>query len=812
MPRADRAEGARDSDISAQLQSVLDGALDAVVIMDAQGLIVSWAGQAESIFGWTSAEAVGAMLADRIIPPEHREAHRRGLDRFLTTGVGPILRRRIEITGCHRDGHPFPIELTVSPIQSGTTWIFSAFIRDLSERTLRERRLTAQHAVTRLLAGAETVPDAIAEVLRCLCESLDWDVGELWQMDGATGVLRRTGSWHVLSPQLAQFARVSSDITFADGQGVPGRTWGTNAHVWVVDFSVEPIPRASLAGEAGLKSSFGYPVPDGSQALGVMQFWSRQTREPDLDLLAMMANVATQVGQFAQRHRAQEGIRRSQERFRFLMEQAADAIFLTDLNGRIVDANTAACTLSGYSREELLTMRTHETFPPDDRVVPSRLLAEIESGGSVLMERQFLRKDGSIIQVETNAKLLPDGLVQGIVRDIGHRKQLEERLRQAQKMEAVGQLAAGVAHDFNNLLTAINGYAQLVLDSLPKGAPLRLDIMEIHAAGARAATLTQQLLAFGRRQVLQTRVLDLNILVSNIHRLLVRVIGENIALMTDLQSGLGPVRADPGQIEQVILNLAVNARDAMPDGGRLTLATREVHLDPIESARWELIPGEYVMLTVTDTGTGMEQELQARIFEPFFTTKPQGYGTGLGLATVYGIVKQSGGAVGVMSTPDKGSTFTVYLPRAEDPVEPRRISGPVGRPPAAGLTVLLVEDEGAVRHLVRRVLLGHGYELLEAASGEEAVSLAAQRRGPIHLLLTDVVMPGMTGRELADRLLANHPLMRVLYMSGYPDDSVVRHGVQASDLEYIQKPFKPDALLHRIDELLHGGSTGISTP
>ena len=383
----------------------------------------------------------------------------------------------------------------------------------------------------------------------------------------------------------------------------------------------------------------------------------------------------------------------------------------------------------------------------------------------------------------------------------------EEQLRQSQKMEAVGQLAGGIAHDFNNLLTAITGYSELGLRGLDTHNPLYPKLTEIKKAGDRAASLTRQLLAFSRKQILQPKVLDLNAVIPEMEKMLRRLIGENIVLETVLDSSLGQVKADPGQIEQIVLNLSVNARDAMPDGGRLTIETSNVSLEqPYRNQQVLIRAGHYVMLSVSDNGSGMDAETQARIFEPFFTTKELGKGTGLGLSTVYGIVKQSEGAVWVYSEVGKGTTFKIYLPRVDDVVltsEQARQLRPV---PRGSETILVVEDEDIVRALSTEILQQHGYRVLSAANGPEGLRLCREFSGRIDLLITDVVMPRMSGRELAEQLAIFRPETRVLYMSGFTDDAIVRHGVLDDDVFFIQKPFSPDALAFKTRSVLDNGS------
>ena len=388
-------------------------------------------------------------------------------------------------------------------------------------------------------------------------------------------------------------------------------------------------------------------------------------------------------------------------------------------------------------------------------------------------------------------------------RDVTESRALEEQLRQAQKMEAVGRLAGGIAHDFNNLLTAILGYAQLAAARLKQEDPMRIELSEIEKAGQRAADLTRQLLAFSRKQVLQPRVLNLNEIVGDTDKMLRRLIGEDIEFTTSLKDRLGSVRADTGQIEQVLVNLAVNSRDAMPKGGKLTIETSEVELDESYSAfHFDVQPGPYVLLAVSDTGTGMDAKTLSHVFEPFFTTKEAGKGTGLGLSTVYGIVKQSGGHVAVYSEPGVGTTFKIYLPRVEG--LPERASGSFKRAREAGgtETVLVVEDEEAVRRLVCRSLEAHGYKTVPAASASEALLACEKHAGEIHLMLTDVVMPHLSGRELAQRIAALRPRMKVLFMSGYTDNAIVHHGVLDAGMPFLQKPFTPRSVAQKVREVL----------
>ncbi|MDB5311097.1 MAG: sensor histidine kinase [Gemmataceae bacterium] len=506
--------------------------------------------------------------------------------------------------------------------------------------------------------------------------------------------------------------------------------------------------------------------------------------------------------------RAEEAARASEARFRAIIESSDTAIVSTGPDWVVESWNPAAERLFGYTPGEMVGRSILDLVPADQHQEARRMLERVQAGERVPpYEAVRVRNDGRPVHVAVNPWSVRDAggrflSLAAVYTDLTEKRRLEEHLRQAQKLDALGRLAGGVAHDFNNLLTVINGYSELLLELFPGGDPRRGLAEDIHNAGERAAGLTRQLLAFGRKAVVAPQVLDLNDLVGNMERMLRRLIGEDIDLAVRLQPGLGFVRADPGQVEQVVMNLCVNARDAMPGGGKLTIETRVVELvEGYAAGRADVRPGSYVLLAVTDTGVGMTPDVLEHVFEPFFTTKEVGRGTGLGLATVYGIVQQAGGHVGVSSEPGQGTTFTVSLPRADELATGRPESPP--SPAARGSeTVLLVEDEEAVRALARVVLQQAGYTVLDAWAGDEAVRVAGQYPDPIHLLVTDVVMPGMGGRELADRLLLSRPGMGVLYMSGYTDDAVVRNGVLGEVVRFLQKPFTTTGLTRAVRDAL----------
>lgn len=509
-----------------------------------------------------------------------------------------------------------------------------------------------------------------------------------------------------------------------------------------------------------------------------------------------------------ERRRAQEAVLASEAKYRTLFQGVPVGIYRATPDGRMLEANPALAQMLGYEDSSGTMVIDTDTIYVD-AAARQKWQALMDKRGLVRdFETQARRRDGTLIWLRDSARAVRDaqGKViyhEGILEDITERKQLEEQLRQSQKMEAVGRLAGGVAHDFNNLLTIISGYSDLLLDTLPEQDRSRAQVEEIRKAGTRAATLTRQLLAFSRSQVMAPQVLGLNAVVANMDKMLRRLIGEDIELVTILGENLANVHADPGQIEQVIMNLAVNARDAMPQGGKLTLETANVSLDEAYARMHVTVQaGDYVMLAVSDTGIGMDSHTQAHIFEPFFTTKEKGKGTGLGLATVYGIVKQTGGYIWVYSEPGHGSTFKMYLPKVE-PLSSQSGQDKTAQSPARGHeTILLVEDEPALRAMVRGVLESKGYKVLEARHGEDALMVAELHRGPIDLLLTDVVMPGMSGRELAEHLAGAHRETKILYMSGYTDDAIVHHGVLASDVAFLQKPFTPDAVVRKVREVL----------
>ena len=503
--------------------------------------------------------------------------------------------------------------------------------------------------------------------------------------------------------------------------------------------------------------------------------------------------------------------KKAEERFYKAFNASPEPITIANLaDGRFVDVNESFLHVTGFCREEVIGRTSLELNFWDRTEDYGELVETLEARGSVRdMEINFLAKSGERRTGLNSAEVIDiagQKCILAIFKDITERKTLEAKLRQAQKMESIGRLSGGIAHDFNNLLGVIIGYGSVLEERVEVDSDLRKGVQEIKKAGQRAAALTRQLLAFSRQQVLEPKVLSLNTVVADIGKMLLRLIGEDIELTTLLQPELGRVKADQGQIEQVIMNLAVNARDAMPRGGKLIIETQNVDLDEHPVGQHSpTVPGRYILLTVTDTGVGMDKETLSHIFEPFFTTKEKDKGTGLGLSVVYGVVKQSGGYIWVDSEPAKGATFKIFLPRVEEAVE-RDNRQPSVKSLKGSETILLVEDEESLRALTRSLLVQSGYTVLETNNGARALGIARDYHGSIHLLLTDVVLPGIGGSVLAEQMAKQYPTMKVLFMSGYTDKAIAAQGVLEEGTFLLQKPFEPEALRNRVREVLDAAS------
>jgi PAS domain S-box-containing protein len=576
----------------------------------------------------------------------------------------------------------------------------------------------------------------------------------------------------------------------------------------------------SLWPRSEIQSSVSVPMQVANKLIGVLNVNTvnrpRRFTLGQMKALSILAGTAASALESASLH---SQILQAEENYRSIFENAIDGVFRATPDGKqFISVNPAMVEMFGFEspKQMIETVTEVPALLGLSQEIQAPVLETIRGARELKnLETKVNRKDGLNFWITTNirGKFGPNGdlvYLDGMVQDITERKQAQEalaktedQLRHSQKMEAVGQLAGGVAHDFNNLLTAITGYSELTLQKLQAEDPLTRNIQEIRKAGERAAALTRQLLAFSRKQVLQPRVLDLNSVILDLQKMLRRLIGENIELNTQLGADLGGTKADPGQIEQVIMNLVVNARDAMPEGGKLLIETGNIDLDEGYAKRHvEVSPGAYVMLAVSDNGFGMSPETQARIFEPFFTTKELGKGTGLGLSTVYGITRQSNGSIWVYSEEGRGTTFKVYLPRVDELAESDDKATSSKEDLNGTETVLVAEDEDMVRGLATEVLAMHGYKVLEAANGGAALLICERHPGPIDLLLSDVIMPEMSGPDLKKRLEQVKPEMKVLYMSGYTDGAIVQQGVLRDNASFIQKPFAPDALARKVRKVL----------
>jgi two-component system cell cycle sensor histidine kinase/response regulator CckA len=601
---------------------------------------------------------------------------------------------------------------------------------------------------------------------------------------------------------------LATDVIFIIDPTTLRVTLANLAFTRVLGYTAAEVPRISLrdliaADQASIDQNLARLTSQGEIFLGARPYRRRDGSITEMEsrvgvtavdgrtLYCVVARDLTEI------RLAEGSLRESQERFKTLADVAFEGIAITEA-GRIVDVNRRCSEILGVPPADLLGRSVSEFVAPESRETVAQ---HLRSGSEAPYEHLALRADGSRVPVEVQAKNATIGgrhLRVTALRDVSERQRLEEQFRLAQRMESIGRLAGGVAHDFNNLLTVILSLTKL-LQEAPKDHSIAGDLAQIQAAAERASELTQQLLTFARRQIAQPEVIDLNGLVTNLDSMLHRIIGEDITLNTVCARDLGRVRADPGQVEQVLLNLVVNARDAMPAGGKLTLETANVTLgDDYASA-----PGEYVMVSVADTGVGMDAATLAKIFEPFFTTKAPGKGTGLGLATCYGIVKQSGGSISVYSEVGKGTIFKIYLPRVWDAAASRE--RPASTAAVRGSeTVLVVEDNDLVRLVASRILAANGYQVLEAADGSAALRLFAAQQGRIALVMTDLILPEMTGRELADKLRMARPDLKIVYTSGYTENTIVHQGMVDAGVHFLPKPYLPAALLEKIRAVLDG--------
>ncbi len=759
-----RAEQARASS-EARFRSLVHGTSDLIVVTDRDG-ITQYVSPSVRQFGYTE-DAVLAKPAFDFVHPDDLD---RVAERFRATMTADARREPIEFR--LRDGaggwklvEALGTDQLDDPAVQGVV----INVRDITERKEAESALRENE-----------------ERFRALVQNTS-DVITMMDSDG-----------------MVTYASPAIESMFG---AEPGRVIGTRAFDYIHPDDREHLANVYADGvehHPGRGKAFRYRMQhaDGSWR-HVETIGNNLLGDPAVGAVVLTTRDITE------RHTAAEALRRSEERFRALVQHGSDMITVLDADGRVLYASPSAGSILGWEEGEYLGRTTFRLLHPEDREHVRQTFAEAVTrpGSTQTIHSRIRHRSGEYRLLESIAtNLLDDPAVRGLVvnsRDITERRQLENELLQSQKMEAVGRLAGGIAHDFNNLLTAIAGYTALLLDEHPEDASLRADLAEIDQAATRGAALVDQLLSFSRRKMLMPTVLDLNEVVESTRGLLSRVIGADVELVTRLARKLDGVRADRTQLEQVLLNLAVNARDAMPEGGRLDIETANVMLRRRDVAgQIDATAGPHVLLLVRDSGVGMDRETQAQVFEPFFTTKDIGEGTGLGLSTAYGIVTQAGGHISVDSRPGAGTTFRVYFPKDKDD-PPASAPGAGDASPRTGReTILLVEDESAVRSLARDVLTRLGYEVLVAADGHEALKVADHCRRRINLLVSDVVLPHLRGVEVADRLRARRPGLRVLYISGYTETAIVHDGQLDPGVDFLAKPFRPADLANRVREVL----------
>ena len=786
----------------AYFEQIIENAPEAISIVDEEFHILRVNSEFTHLFGFTASEAVGKRIDLLIVPPD-----RYAETAWITDCIKTERKLSIETRRQRKDGSLVEVLVSTSPVTvNGHRVGAYASYRDISDQKRAEQLNAALYAIAARSQAAEDLQQFFAAIHNI--------VGQLMNA--------RNFYISLYDPQ-SQLLSFPYFVDEEDPTPIPKRL-GRGLTEYVLR-SGEPLLATPAIfddlvrrGEVELIGAMsldwlGVPLKSGTNCIGalVLQSYNENARfsERDRDILKF---VSQQLAAAIEHKRYEEALRRSEARSRSLILSAAFGIGRCNLAGRFLDVNPALINMLGYeSVEDLLSLDARRDVFLDPQQL-QRLADDCRRTGSLSgVEMQWKRKDGRIIVVrlsgcaaasESSNHDEPEEVLELIAEDITDRRQLEEQLRQAQKMDAVGRLAGGVAHDFNNLLMVINGYTEVLLEQLEHGSAMHHNVESIQQAADRAATLTRQLLAFSRKQLLELKVVDVNTVIGDMERLLRPLIGENIELVTRLATDAGHTRADAGQLEQVIMNLVVNAKDAMPEGGKLTVRSSDVTVRENFREHRFVSPGRYAVISVADSGHGMDKETQSRIFEPFFTTKEKGKGTGLGLSTVYGIVKQSNGYVFAESEPGTGTTFYVYLPRVEDSAE-QMIPAKTQPSEAGGCeTVLLVEDEDSVRELVRVTLASRGYKVLEAENGECGLQVAGSCQENIDILITDVVMPGMGGRELAKRLQIIRPGIKILYLSGYTEDTVVTQGVLGPGTAFLQKPFTLQNLAKKVREVL----------
>jgi two-component system, cell cycle sensor histidine kinase and response regulator CckA len=788
-----------------RFRTFLESLPEAVVVTAPRGELVFVNSHTERLFGQPAVALLGNPLDSYLRPPPRSpDSSLSDHDRARSRKAGER-----QFLVCCRDGSELLVDVSCSNLSVRGQTLLITILRDTTARWKSDCRRAARRGASLALAESAGLDEAAPRLLRAVCDGFGWDLAVLWIATSAGDPFVRLAVWQRPGVEDAAFAALdcggadSPPLQLVERVRVEGEP----------DWALAPAPD----GQAGRPraAALAFPVRLGAGPVGVLAFYARSTEAPDEAQLATMASIGGQLAQFIRRARAEEAVRSSEARLAAILEAALDAIITVDPAGRVVDFNPAAEALFGHTAARAHGRELAELIlPRASRDAFRQELVTVSTGpGPLRRELTAVCADGRELSVEIGLAAIRHGespLVTAYVRDLTERKRTEERLRQteeqfrqSQKMEAVGQLAGGVAHDFNNFLTVMTGHTDLLLTDEALPARVRESMEQVRDATRRAAALTRQLLAFSRKQVLVPAVLDLRAIVADMARMLRRLIGEHIELVVSVAPDLWPVRADQGQIEQALLNLTVNARDAMPRGGILTISAS--NREPGSRPPGEGPAGRSVALVVRDSGVGIDPALIDRIFEPFFTTKPRGQGTGLGLAMVYGIVKQSGGAIAVDSTPGAGTTFTLYLPAEEKfaavtPAPPRAPSARSGPH-----TVLLVEDDDMVRTITRDMLKAKGCRVLEARDGRDALRVWQESGESAQVLVTDVVMPGLNGRELAEHLQRLRPELKVLFVSGQTDGLFLDQNRLPRGTAFLAKPFEPEVLNAAVEGLLTAG-------
>ena len=786
----------------AYLDQLVECAPEAITILDTSHRVMRVNPEFTRMFGFPMDEVLGKSLAELIVPQE-RTAESEWIQEAVENGQKVALETKRQ----RKDGTILDVSVSCVPVLVGEKQVgICALYRDIEEHKRAQALSSALYRIAERTSSASHLQGFYASIHNIVGELMNARNFYIALYDSATQLLSFPHFVDERDPTPAprRLGRGLTEYVLRTGEPLLA--------------TPEVFDELHARGEVDLIGSpsldwMGVPLRAGNQTFGVLvvQSYHEDVRfgERDKEILTF---VSQQLASAIDHNRHEEALRHSEARYRSLVQSAVYGIYRASIDGRFLDVNPAVIHMLGYDSAEAVLKLDPQREVFLEPAAHAHLMQEFQRTGKLdSAEVRWKRKDGGAITVRLSGRSVAaadecDAALEIIAEDVTERRALEDQFRQAQKMEAVGRLAGGVAHDFNNLLMVVSGYTEVLLEQLKENDPLLAKVQAIQQAADRATTLTRQLLAFSRKQLLELKVVDVNAIVADMERLLRPLIGENIDLTTKLASNVGHTRADAGQLEQVIMNLVVNAKDAMPTGGRILIQTSEEELDAVRREHSLIQPGSYILLSVSDTGTGMDKETQSRIFEPFFTTKEKGKGTGLGLSTVYGIVKQSGGYIFAHSEPGSGSTFRIYLPKVADPPGQTGLAKHTQAPSGGSETVLLVEDEDSVRELVRETLRSKGYTVMEACDGINGMKVAETHDGKIDILITDVVMPGMSGRELAQRVSASRPTIKVLYLSGYTEDAIIHEGVLDPGTAFLQKPFTLQALARKVRDVLHGES------